>query len=436
MAGIMVIPGSLAALALAAFALSGQEPALDGREIARRIDAYVAPYDAIGHVSGNLLVALGDEIVLERSYGMANAEHGVSNRPETRFNVASISKPMTVVVLIRHAEARKLSLEDNLSKYLPDFPNGDAITIGHLARHRAGIPHRVTEEHEETLPRTAAEMVEFAKRKPLLFAPGARHLYSSGGFSVLARVLEIAGGETYGELLRRHVCEPIGLARTSHCDSREIVPDRAAPYLFAADGTLANAPLQDLSFLVGAGSVSSTARDLFALLSAVRAGRLGEGVKQSNVDENGIDWNGSTNGFRAFADWHAMTNVSVVFTGNLVTGALDRFRRDLPRVAAGEDVPAAAPPKLAPVPAEPAALERCEGVYEMREGTRLTVRAEGGGLRVNSWMLIPIGERTFFSPQDYATVEAVFAKDGDPRPGRLDWKMESATMACPRVGDL
>ncbi len=227
--------------------------------------------------------------------------------------------------------SRKVTLKDPLARWIPDFPRGNEITVGHLARHSAGIPHRVTEDWEETVPHTAADMVEFARKKPLEFAPGERSGYSSAGFSVLARVLELASGNPYAALLEEVVCAPAGMTQSLQADSRQLLQGRASCSLPGAHGTPVNAPLKDMSFLVGAGSVYSTTRDLQALLRAVRQGVFGEGVKQSYVDDDGIDWNGSSNGFRAFADWHPGTDLTVVFTGNLVTGAIDRLRRDVPR---------------------------------------------------------------------------------------------------------
>jgi len=410
----------------------------DAAEIARRIDAFAAPYTNAGQLSANVLVAIGDEIVYERSFGMANFEHGVPNKAETRFNIASVTKPMTVMAYIKLAERRKIAPSDKLSKWLPDFPNADAITIEHLSRHRAGIPHRVTEAGDEIEPRTAADMVGFAAKKPLQFTPGEKYSYSSGGFSVFARVLEMVSGESYGDLLRHEVFEPVGLERTSHADSREILPDRAEPYLYGFDGKLQNGPLQDLSFLVGAGSVWSTARDLFKLSQAVRSGKLGESVRLSYVDENGLDWNGMTSGYRAYLDWHKATNVTVVFTGNLQTGAADRLRVAAAEIAAGKETSvSAAPPAFAPVPVAAESLSRFEGVYLLRGSQPLRVFAErdGRGLHVGDWTLVPTGERTFFSPADYATV--TFVVEGDAaRPARLDWKMDAETFACPRTGDL
>ncbi len=406
----------------------------DAAETAKRIDAYVAPYVAAGHLSGHLLVAKGDEVIYERSFGFANREHGVAIGPETRFNVASISKPMTVIAFIKLAEQQKIAMTDKLAKWIPGFPNGDAITVEHLLRHRSGIPHRVTEAFEETVPRTATEMVEIAKRKPLLFAPGERYSYSSGGFAVLARVLELASGESYGDLVRRLVFEPAGITHTCHADSRTIVPARAESYQFDRRGEVVHTPLQDLSFLVGAGSVWSTARDLHALSRAVRSGKFGEGARLSSVRETGIEWNGMTGGFRAFADWHKASDVTVILTANIVTGAADRIRRDVAAIAAGENATATTPPSVAYMDVSPERLRSYEGVYLLRGETRLDAHVEEGGLRVGTRSLWPIGERSFFCMEDYATVEVVF-EAGSERPTRIDWKLQTETLPCPRVGD-
>ena len=402
--------------------------------LAARIDTYVAPFVERGHLSGRLFVAHGGQTIYDRSFGMADLELRVPNGRDIVYNVASITKPMTVTAFIGLSESKALAPDDPLSKWIPDFPRGDEITVMMLARHRAGIPHRVTDASEETVPRTAGEMVAFAERKPLISEPGETSIYSSAGFAVLARVLELAAHQSYGELMRRLVFEPAGMTRTTHADSRMLLPGRASSYVFDTDGRPVNVSLQDLSFLVGAGSVWSTADDLDALLRAVRAGRFGDGVRQSFVHDGGIAWNGVTNGFRAFADWHADSDVTVIYTGNLVSGAIDRVRRDVPRLAAGEAVEPEPPPAVAPVRVDEATLRSYEGTYQLRPGSPLEVRAIPGGLRVNDWVLVPTAERRFFSPQDYATVEIVLDDAG--RPERLDWGIADGVMACPRIGDL
>jgi CubicO group peptidase (beta-lactamase class C family) len=408
--------------------------AVGNAELARRVAAYVQPLADAGQVSGTLLVAREGTLVYEQSFGMADYELGVPNSPATRYCVASVTKPMTQIVAIRLLEQQKLALGDTLAKWIPDFPRGGEITVENLFRHRAGLPHRVTTDAEEIVPHTAAEMVEFAKRAPLLYEPGSQSVYSSAGYSVLARVLELAGGKPFEQLLEEHVLAPAGAVHSGSALPHRLIPGRSKGYLWGLDGPM-HAPLRDLSFLVGAGSVFSTPRDLFAVMQALLTGAFGESARRSLVDEKGLDWNGITGGYRAFADYHAASKVTVIFTGNLFVGAADLLRRDLPKLAAGEALPPAQAPRVVPF-AVPAALRvRYEGRYELRPGVVEELRfvgSEGTGAWIGDWFLIATGEDTFFSPQDYGTVKMVTGEDGTAQ--ALGWSGPGFDLRFPRVG--
>ena len=399
-------------------------------DLAKEIDAFVAPFVAADHLSGTLLVARGDDVVYEKSWGFANREHDVPIGPGTRFCIASVSKPITVALAIQLIQDGKLGVGDKLEKWVEGFPSGDAITVAHLLNHRAGIPHRVLSEEQQTVPRTAAEMVEFAKSKELLFEPGAKSVYSSAGFSVLARVLELASERSYGALLRERICEPLDLDDTMHVDRTVILPRRASSYRLGANG-LRNTKLQDESFLVGAGSIWSTPRDLFRLQRAIVGDELGASVKANTLRATGFRWNGVTHGYRTFADFHRESGVTVILCTNVMTGAGDAVRSSVPKIVAGEEVATPAPPQVTRVAVEAAVLESYRGTYEMRPGSTLDVRPGDGVLLANDWVLVPTAPTSFFSPQDYATVEVVFDDQG--RPEGLDWKHPSGTSRMPRV---
>jgi CubicO group peptidase (beta-lactamase class C family) len=360
----------------------------------QKIESYLQPYLEAEHFSGTLLIARAGEVVYERSFGLANREHGVPNTPRTKFCAGSINKPMTTVILARLLELERLALTDKLSKFFPEFPRGDEITIRDLLRHTAGIPPRVTEPLDEMRPQTPASMVELAAGKDLLFEPGADSVYSSPGFSVLARVLELAGGKPYAELLAEHVLVPAGMVDTSDAGSRAIVEGRAQSYYFDTDGLLNAAPA-DISHLVGAGSVYSTPRDLLAMQRALLAGKLGQRARDLLVHESGgLSWNGMANGYRAFADYEVASRISVV--------AVD-----------------------------PELFRSYEGAYELRPGRNLELRVLDGRVEMEGWLLIPISERRLFSPQDYAEVEVVLDENGGAT--RLDWTTNGETYPLPKV---
>jgi CubicO group peptidase (beta-lactamase class C family) len=425
----MILAPTLLALAACA-AAHGAEGAGD---LKGRLDAHVRPYVEAGHLSGTVLVARGNEVLYERSFGLANRELDVPNTASTRYCVASITKPMTVIVASRLIEQGRLGMQDPLSRWIPDFPSAEAITVDHLLHHRSGIPHRVTTSAQETSPHTAAEMVELAKRQVLAFPPGEQEAYSSGGYAVLARVLELAGGRSYGELLDDLVFAPAGMTRSAHASQRTILPGRASSYAFAVEG-LVNAPLKDYSFLVGAGSVYSTAHDLFLLMRALADGRLGTAAREALLRDGGLRWGGQTNGFKAFSDLYEDDGIAVVLTANLHTGAVDRLRDALPRLVRGEDLPLPDVPRPETVALPADALAELEGRYELRPGTVLSARAEDGALRVNDWLLLPTSGTTFFSPRDYSEVSV--ARDGTGRVERLDWAVGGQVFPVRRLGPL
>jgi CubicO group peptidase (beta-lactamase class C family) len=401
--------------------------------LGRALDVWARPLVERGLLSGNLLVAMRDSVLLERSWGMADAAKGLANSPDIPACVASITKPMTVILAIQLIQEGKLGYTDTLSKWIPGFPQGDSITIEHLLRHRAGIPHRVTNDEDEKVPHTAADMVELAKKATLTHRPGEKSAYSSGGFSVLARVLELAGGADYGTLLRERLLEPLGMTHTFHPDANAPGLPRAASYVPVSGGVEAP-PHQDLSFLVGAGSVFSTTRDLHRLLWADMSGRLGESARQSALRGSKVNWNGSTNGYRAFADYDTVTGYAVIFAGNLHCGAVDQMRSAVQKLLAGEspEPPVLPPAKAAKV--APALLRSYEGLYDVAGNPRLAVRATETGLDVNGWALVAMSDSTFFSLRDFATVKAMGGGKGPIE--RFDWMLGGQSWPCPRVGEL
>ena len=401
-------------------------------DLGRRIEAYLAPFVEAGHLSGTLVVARHGEALFERAYGMANYELGLPNTPQTKFGIASINKPLTIAVVSQLAEEGKLAPGDPVSKWIPDFPRGDRITISHLLNHRAGIPHRVTDAEQESQPLSAAEMVERIEHSELLSEPGERSLYSSAGFSVLARIVELIEGRPYGEVLEQRIFRRAGMEHSVDPGFRRLVPDRATSYT-PAPGGVRSTELKDLSFLVGAGSVYSTAGDLHRLIGAVLSGALGQAARAALMREEGLRWNGVTNGYRAFADYYKDTALEVIFTGNLHTGAIDRLREDVPKIAAGETVAPAAVPRLDAVRVDERVLRRYEGRYESERGQSTSLRVHGGELYAGDRLLVPTSESTFYSLQEYGRVNVVFGEAG--RVERLDWEWAGALYPWRRTGD-
>ena len=403
----------------------------DAHPAANAIDAWAKPLLARDQLCGQLVVTRQGRVVVERAWGMANIELGVAVTTETRFNIASVTKPMTSTLAIQLAAERKLRLQDSLARWFPDFPKADSITVSMLLRHRSGIPHELMPDSEATRPFTAAELVERAKRLPLDFPPGSRESYSSGGFEVLARVLELVSGQRYDELLQQRIFRPLGMTRSSSADSRALLPGRASGYVPGPHGT-ENAPLEDFSSILGAGSVWSTARDLSRFVDSLVAGRLGEGPRRSFDRDGRIDFNGRTGGFKAWVVRDSASGIAACFVSNLSTGAPDALKSAILRLAAGEAVAPPVVPALATAAPSEAELRRWVGEFQIEGGPRLSLHIRDGALYANEWLMLPTADGAMFSPRDYGVVRAVPAADGSV--ARLDWQQGTQVYPAPRVG--
>jgi CubicO group peptidase (beta-lactamase class C family) len=189
-------------------ASTAQPPASD---LLERVDAFQAGFDEANRLSGVFLVVRGDSTLLHHAFGARNPLRRELNRLDTPIPVASITKIFTQVALTQLVVERKLGLSDPVSRWIPDFPRGDSITVAQLFSHRAGIPHRVATAAEERTQHSSAEVAAFAARHPLAFPPGSQSSYGTGGSGVFARVLDRADGRPYHELLRARMLNTISV---------------------------------------------------------------------------------------------------------------------------------------------------------------------------------------------------------------------------------
>ncbi len=137
--------------------------------------AYLRPFEETGNFSGTVLVARNGRVLFRQSYGMASRELNVPNSNETRYHIASVSKPFTALAILQLQEQGRLNLPDAVSHYISDFPNGDRITLDNLLTHTSGIPDINQLPDYDTFardPHTVEQLVAKFAALPLEFQPG------------------------------------------------------------------------------------------------------------------------------------------------------------------------------------------------------------------------------------------------------------------------
>ncbi len=385
---------------------------------ARKIDEFITPFATASQFSGVVLASENGTVIYEKAFGLANADYKIPNQLNTRIGIASITKYMTSVILNRLIESNKIALADKLNKYIPDFPNGDKITIEMLARHRSGIPHRVMPPEAESLPYTSAEFVEKVKQAKLAFEPGSSRLYSSAGYSVLARVLEIVSGKTYSQLLDEYVFKPAGMTDSLDFDGEMVMERRAQDYYLSPNG-LVNVSLKNYSFLIGAGSVYGTARDVYRFSEAVLDGKYGEGVKASLLGQTTFSGSGSTNGHRSYFEIARDKKYGFVILSNSA-GAFDVVSQGLLEVLQGKQptVRTFTIPTIIPNPNKN--LTEFLGHYKRSDGGETDVVLRNGFLYSADIKLYPTKVDCFFEYRFFGDV--CFIRDDSARIKEIKWK--------------
>ncbi len=384
-----------------------------------QIEEMIGPFTEQGYFSGVVVASEDGKVIYEKGFGIANADFQIPNKPDTRIGIASITKPMTTVILNRLIEEKKIATDQRVSKYIPDFPNGNKITIEMLASHRSGIPHRVMPTEQEAVPHTSAEMVDKIAQAKLEFEPGSQRLYSSAGFALLARILEIASGRQYAQLLQQYVFDPAGMKDSLDFDGEKIIPRRAQDYLLRPKG-LVNAALMDYSFLIGAGSVFGTARDIHSFGEALLDGKYGKAARDALVRDNVFRADGRTNGHRAYVEIDREKKYGYVVLSNLSSGAFDIISQGLTDILTGKESTTKAFrfPKI--VSLSDKELADYEGTYNRTDGGTFRIALKDGILYSANLAIYPTANDCFF---DYAFFgEVCFGRDESKAVNSIVWK--------------
>jgi D-alanyl-D-alanine carboxypeptidase len=264
----------LAASAVSAGAQTTEQAALTA------IKAEVARQAAESSFSGAVLIAKAGKPLFETAYGYADRESKIPNTLTTKFRFGSMAKMFTGVAIIQLIQAGKLSLNDPIAKYLPDYPNKDvaAVTIYQLLTHTGGTGDIFGPEymsHRDGLHEIRDYLALYGTRGPD-FPPGSRWAYSNYGYLILGRIIEVVSGQRYDDYLRDHIFTPAGMHATG--DDESHVPGLSVPYtrggIPGSTGPLRSAADMLTDRGTSAGGGYSTVGDFLKFATALTSNRL------------------------------------------------------------------------------------------------------------------------------------------------------------------
>ncbi len=236
--------------------------------ISRKLDELMSAYNKVNKFNGSVLIARKGKILLEKGYGIKNAQFNTLNDANGIFQIYSITKPFTSTVILQLVEQGKLSLTDKLSKFYPAFPKSDSITIEHLLSHTSGI-YDYTRGYE-VRNFTEASFIEFISGKPLDFSPGAGWAYSNSGYWLLGFIIEKTTGMEYEEAVQKFIFRPLHMDHSGFDFKNLSDKNKTTGYSIFTGVRKKESIVYDAPGPFAAGAIYSTVEDLYKFHNALQ----------------------------------------------------------------------------------------------------------------------------------------------------------------------
>ncbi len=212
-----------------------------------------------------IAVARGSEIVYAKGFGKSNVEDAVPARADTRYPIGSNTKQFTAAGILMLQDRGLLNINDKLSKFLPEIPHADKVTIRELLTHAGGYAEYTEREDFDEVgnrPATLAQIVGTVDARPLAFTPGTKREYSNTGYALLTMVIERLSKKSYAQFMQDNIFGPLGMTSTYVRTYADTKPNVATEYESFALGPWEHALSLDYTWFAGAGSIISNAQDL------------------------------------------------------------------------------------------------------------------------------------------------------------------------------
>ena len=229
------------------------------------------------HFNGTVLVVKNNNVLINKGYGYANIEKKNSNNSETVFYIASITKLFVSTAIMQLQEQGKLNIHDTISKYIPNFPNGNVITLYQLLTHTSGI----AQQSEPNQKISHEDLLAKIEKLHLKFQPGSSWFYSDSNYVILAYILEKVTHQTLDSYIQNHIFTTVGMEHTGYGNDFNKEPYQTTGYKIN-NGQMIHPSLPDMSQLFGCADIYTTPYNLYLFDKALYNGKLvsKESVKQ------------------------------------------------------------------------------------------------------------------------------------------------------------
>lgn len=370
------------------------------QETVTKIDSMLTFYQGLYKFNGTVLVAKKGTVLLNKGYGYSNAAGKVPNDEQTIFQLGSITKQFTAAIILKLQQEKKLNVQDKLSKYFPDYPKGDSITIENLLLHTSGIFNYTNDQkfmsEKVTIPASREEIMTLFKNKPLDFSPGTNWNYSNSGYSLLGYIIEIATKKPYEQVVRNYIFGPLQMNSSGFDFTHLKSSKKATGYFVLNDKDSIAAPIVDSTVSYSAGAIYSTTGDLYkwhkalenySILTKAQQEKAYTPVKNNYGYGWGIDsiegkrkvgHGGGIHGFVTNISRVPEDDVCIVLLSNASDNSLQDITRNILNVLYNK--PYELPKKRTAIAVSQEKLKDYIGEYEIRPNLHVVISIKDGEL--------------------------------------------------------
>lgn len=406
------------------------------------LDKFLQTANRFSQFNGSVMVSYKGKVILNKGYGFKDVAAKSLNDQNTIFRIGSITKTFTATLILMLEEQGKLSLQDKLSKYFPDFPAADKLTIQHLLNHSSGLyDYSIDLDRADSAiichPVAKDKIVAQFSSQPLAFTPGSKFRYTNSGYYLLGLITEKVTGKSWEEAMRQYILSPLNMTHSGF-DFRSL-KSADKPVGYQVLNELVQTPdiVWDSTVTYAAGGLYSNTADMLAWAKAVTGQKLlsREGWKKAftvQVGKYGDGWdvdslsgvrfvghNGGFPGFSAHLLIFPDDDLQVIALTNVSDNT---YVTTISKALAAMVLKKPSPGGLAKIPKTisltPAELEGFAGNYKfdtnhvaevITQDGKIFIKADSNDLPLTR--ILPLSSNRFFLSSVFMNIEVKFEKD-------------------------
>ncbi len=372
--------------------------------VSEKLDTYFTAANKTDIFNGSVLITNNGKVVLNKGYGYKNVDSKLLNNENTIYQIGSVTKQFTSVIILKLAEQGKLSLNDKLSKYFPDLPSAEKITIENLLSHTSGIWNYTNDANfmqtRVDRPLSRDSMLLLIKYKPLDFEPGIKYSYSNSGYMLLGYIIEKVTGKKYEQVVRQTIFQPLGMSHSGFDFTHLQSPDKATGYSSIISGKGDKSMIVDSSVSFSAGAIYTTVDDLRKWNQSLTTSKILQPASLQNaftprLSHYGLGWlidtmqqkrvishNGGIHGFLSSNVMVPADSINIILLSNSNGSKLDMLKKNIAAILYNQpyDLPGA----KAEVKIEKELLQQYVGEYELAPTFKITISLVNDGLMLQA----------------------------------------------------